>query len=47
MNAFKKVGFEVTPAPMGFMENKKFELISLLPNGFTLNQSYKHKKRLN
>jgi uncharacterized SAM-binding protein YcdF (DUF218 family) len=39
LKAFQKVGFEVTPAPMGFVGDKKVELISLLPNGGALNST--------
>jgi uncharacterized SAM-binding protein YcdF (DUF218 family) len=39
LNAFQKVGLEVTPAPMGFVAHKKVDLISLLPNGAALNGS--------
>ena len=35
--AFQKVGFDVTPAPMGFVANKEVDLVSLLPNGAALN----------
>jgi uncharacterized SAM-binding protein YcdF (DUF218 family) len=35
--AFQKVGFDVTTAPMGFVANKKVDLVSLLPNGAALN----------
>ena len=37
LKAFQKAGFEVTPAPMGFVADKKVSLISLLPNGAALN----------
>ena len=37
--AFDEVGFEVTPAPLGFMRKKDFELLSLLPNGNALNNT--------
>ena len=37
LKAFQNAGFEVTPAPMGFMAEKKINLISLLPNGTALN----------
>ena len=37
LNAFQKVGLEVNPAPMGFVADKKVDLLSLLPNGATLN----------
>ena len=37
LQAFQKVGFEVTAAPIGFVNNKKVGLISLLPNGAALN----------
>ena len=37
LNAFQKVGFEVNPAPMGFVVDKKVDLLSLLPNGAKLN----------
>jgi uncharacterized SAM-binding protein YcdF (DUF218 family) len=36
LKAFQKVGFEVTPAPMGFVANKEVDLISLLPHGGAL-----------
>ena len=39
LKAFQKVGFEVTPAPMGFVADKKVDLISLLPNGAALNNT--------
>jgi uncharacterized SAM-binding protein YcdF (DUF218 family) len=39
LTAFQKVGFEVTPAPMGFVADKKVDLISLLPNGSALNST--------
>ena len=39
LKAFQKVGFEVTAAPMGFVEVKKVGLISLLPNGAALNST--------
>jgi hypothetical protein len=39
MKAFEEVGFEVTPAPLGFIRKKEFELLSLLPNGNALNNS--------
>jgi uncharacterized SAM-binding protein YcdF (DUF218 family) len=37
LQAFQRVGFEVTPAPMGFVANKKFDLRSLLPSGTAFN----------
>ena len=37
LNAFQKVGFEVTPAPMGFVADKEFDLMLLLPNVAALN----------
>lgn len=37
--AFQKVGFDVTPAPMGFVANKEVDLVSLLPNGAALNDT--------
>lgn len=37
LKEFQKVGFEVTPAPMGFVAYKKVDFISLLPNGGALN----------
>jgi uncharacterized SAM-binding protein YcdF (DUF218 family) len=37
LKAFQKAGFEVTPAPMGFVADKKVELISIFPNGVALN----------
>jgi uncharacterized SAM-binding protein YcdF (DUF218 family) len=39
LKAFQKVGFDVTPAPMGFVANKEVDLISLLPNGGALNST--------
>jgi len=39
LKAFQKVGFEVTPAPMGFVAGKKVDLISILPNGGALNST--------
>ena len=39
VKAFQKAGFEVTPAPMGFVADKKGELISLLPNGGASNST--------
>ena len=39
LKAFQKVGFEVTPAPMGFVADKKGALLSLLPNGGALNST--------
>ncbi len=39
MKAFEEVEFEVTPAPLGFMRKKDFELLSLLPNGNALNNT--------
>jgi uncharacterized SAM-binding protein YcdF (DUF218 family) len=39
IKAFQKAGFEVTPAPMGFVVDKKVNLISLLPNGGALNST--------
>ncbi len=36
LNAFQKMGFEVIPAPMGFVADKKTNLLSLLPNGGAL-----------
>jgi uncharacterized SAM-binding protein YcdF (DUF218 family) len=39
LKAFQKVGFEVTPAPMGFVANKKVDLLSLLPNGVALSSN--------
>jgi uncharacterized SAM-binding protein YcdF (DUF218 family) len=37
LQAFQKVGFEVTAAPIGFVTNTKVGLIYLLPNGTALN----------
>ena len=37
--AFEEVGFEVTPAPLGFMRKKDFELLPLLPNSNALNNT--------
>ena len=39
LKAFQKVGFEVIPAPMGFVADKKVGLLSLLPNGGALNST--------
>ena len=39
LKAFQKVGFDVTPAPMGFVPDKKVDLLSLLPNGGALNST--------
>jgi uncharacterized SAM-binding protein YcdF (DUF218 family) len=39
LKAFQKVGFEVTPAPMGFVADKKVDLLSLLPNGGALSRN--------
>jgi len=39
LKAFQKVGFEVTPAPMGFVAAKKVGLLSLLPNGGALSSN--------
>lgn len=40
VKAFQEVGFEVTPAPMGFVNNKDIGLMSFLPNNVALNNSY-------
>jgi uncharacterized SAM-binding protein YcdF (DUF218 family) len=39
LKAFQKAGFDVTPAPMGFVADKKVGLISLLPNGGASNST--------
>ena len=39
LTAFQKVGFEVIPAPMGFVADKKVDLLSLLPNGAAFNST--------
>ena len=39
LKAFQKVGFEVTPAPMGFVADKKVDPLSLLPNGGALSNN--------
>ena len=39
LKAFQKVGFEVNPAPMGFVADKKVDLLSLLPNGGALSSN--------
>jgi uncharacterized SAM-binding protein YcdF (DUF218 family) len=39
LKAFQKVGFEVTPAPMGFVADIKVDLFSLLPNGGALSRN--------
>ena len=38
--AFENVGFEVTPAPMGFLVYRKIELMSLLPNVAAMNNTF-------
>ena len=40
LKAFQKVGFEVIPATMGFVVDRKVELLSLLPNGGALDRTY-------
>ncbi len=40
VKAFEKVGFEVTPAPMGFTGKKGFELLSLFPSGNAINNTF-------
>jgi uncharacterized SAM-binding protein YcdF (DUF218 family) len=37
MNEFQKAGFEVIPAAMGYVDDKKVEPLSLLPSGGALN----------
>jgi uncharacterized SAM-binding protein YcdF (DUF218 family) len=39
LKAFQKVGFEVTPAPMGFVADKQVGLLLLLPYGGALNST--------
>jgi uncharacterized SAM-binding protein YcdF (DUF218 family) len=39
LKAFQKVGFEVTPAPMGFVADKKVDLYHCLPNGGALSSN--------
>jgi uncharacterized SAM-binding protein YcdF (DUF218 family) len=39
VKAFQKAGFEVTPAPMSLQGDIKIELLSLLPNGLSMNNS--------
>lgn len=39
LTAFQKVGFEVIPAPMGFVADKKVSLLSLLPNVAAFNST--------
>jgi uncharacterized SAM-binding protein YcdF (DUF218 family) len=39
LKAFNKVGFDVTPAPLGFVADKKVVFSSLLPNGDALNRT--------
>jgi uncharacterized SAM-binding protein YcdF (DUF218 family) len=46
VKAFEKVGFEVTPAPMGFTGKKSFELVSLLPSSNSLNNTFSMLKEL-
>jgi uncharacterized SAM-binding protein YcdF (DUF218 family) len=46
LKSFQKVGFEVTPAPMGFVVDKKLDLLSLLPNGGALNSTTSKFKEL-
>ena len=40
LKSFQKVGFEVIPATMGFVAERKVELLSLLPNGGALNGTF-------
>jgi uncharacterized SAM-binding protein YcdF (DUF218 family) len=40
MKAFQEVGFEVTPAPMGFINNKDIGFFSFLPNSVALNNFF-------
>ena len=39
LKSFQKVGFEVTPAPMGFVADKKVNLLSLLPDSGALSST--------
>jgi uncharacterized SAM-binding protein YcdF (DUF218 family) len=39
LKAFQKVGFDVTPAPMGFVADKKIDFLSLFPNGGALSSN--------
>jgi uncharacterized SAM-binding protein YcdF (DUF218 family) len=40
LKAFQKVGFEVIPATMGFVVDRKVELLSLLPNSGALDRTF-------
>ncbi len=46
MKAFQEAGFEVTPAPMGFINNKDIGLLSFVPNNFALNNFFTIVKEL-
>ncbi len=46
MKTFQQEGFEVTAAPMGFVAKKDFKLLSLFPNGNTLNYTFSVLKEL-
>ena len=46
LKAFHIVGFEVSPAPMGFLADKKVYLLSLLPSGTALSGTAKTFKEL-
>ncbi len=39
LKAFQNAGFDVIPAPMGFVADKKVDLTSLLPNGGALSSN--------
>ena len=40
VKAFQEVGFEVTPAPMGFIKNKEIGFFSFFPNSVALNNFF-------
>ena len=40
MKAFQKVGFEVTPAPMGFVSGNNWDLITFIPLSSALNFTF-------
>ncbi len=40
VKAFQEEGFEVTPAPMGFVNNKDLGLLSFVPNNVALNNFF-------
>ena len=40
MKAFQHVGFEVTPAPMGFVSGNNWELMTLIPQSSALSSTF-------